>query len=66
MKITILLLITVTAVLTQEYYDASTTSYFDTLDIEVLLKNEKIMKELIDCALDKGPCNELFQKLKGT
>lgn len=61
MKSAIILLITVTVVLTQEHYDA----YYDTLDIAAMLSDGKVFKELLGCFMDKGPCNETHQRMKG-
>lgn len=62
MKSAVILLITVAAVATEEYYD----SKYETIKIdEILSPKQDELKAQIACYLDKGPCSPLVQELKG-
>nr|AGZ04934.1 chemosensory protein 6 [Laodelphax striatellus] len=40
------------------------TTRFDSIDVEVILKNERIFKRYMDCLLDKGRCTPEARELK--
>ncbi|KAF7283887.1 ejaculatory bulb-specific protein 3-like [Rhynchophorus ferrugineus] len=40
------------------------TTRFDTLDIDNILTNERILKNYIKCILDEGPCTEEGRQLR--
>lgn len=37
---------------------------YDYLDIDKILTNERILKRLIDCIMDRGPCTREGKELK--
>lgn len=49
------------AVLTQQLY----TSQFDNTDVDAILKNDRLVKQYVDCLVDKKPCTKQGQMLKG-
>uniref|UniRef100_A0A1B6LJK7 Chemosensory protein 2 n=1 Tax=Graphocephala atropunctata TaxID=36148 RepID=A0A1B6LJK7_9HEMI len=40
------------------------TTRFDNVDVEAVLRNERILRRYVDCALDKGPCTAEGRELK--
>nr|ACJ64051.1 putative chemosensory protein CSP4 [Nilaparvata lugens]ASL05047.1 chemosensory protein 4 [Nilaparvata lugens] len=40
------------------------TTRFDSIDVEVILKNERIFRRYMDCLLDKGRCTPEARELK--
>nr|AGZ04917.1 chemosensory protein 7 [Sogatella furcifera] len=48
----------------QKSKDTRYTTRFDSIDVEVILKNERIFKRYMDCLLDKGRCTPEARELK--
>nr|AWC68031.1 chemosensory protein 12 [Matsumurasca onukii] len=44
--------------------DDKYTTKFDGIDVEAVLKNERILRRYVDCVLDKGPCTAEGRELK--
>ncbi|CAH1393650.1 unnamed protein product [Nezara viridula] len=42
----------------------SYTTRWDTIDIDQILKNDRILKKYIDCLMDRGKCSPDAQELK--
>ncbi|XP_054277285.1 ejaculatory bulb-specific protein 3-like [Macrosteles quadrilineatus] len=42
----------------------SYTTRFDGIDVEAVLRNERILRRYVDCALDRGPCTAEGKELK--
>ena len=39
---------------------------YDNIDIDSILKNDRLLESHVNCLLDKGPCTKEGQDFKGT
>lgn len=44
--------------------DEKYTTKYDNIDLEELVKNERLLKSYVDCLMDKGSCSPDGQELK--
>lgn len=60
MHIALLFIFTLVAgVLSEEY-----TSKYDNIDLDAIIKNDRLLKSYIDCLLDRGKCTNEAAELK--
>ncbi|XP_011259996.1 ejaculatory bulb-specific protein 3 [Camponotus floridanus] len=60
MKVLALLLIAVACALADDTY----TTKFDNIDIDAILKSDRLLKNYVNCLLDKGNCTPDGKELK--
>nr|AUF72992.1 chemosensory protein [Anoplophora chinensis] len=60
MHLTLIFVFTLVAgALSEEY-----TSKYDNIDLDAIMKNERLLKNYIDCLLDRGKCSNDANELK--
>lgn len=48
------------------YAEDKYTTKFDNIDLDQILQSERLIKNYVDCVLDKGACTPDGKELKGT
>lgn len=64
MKLCFLLLLCAYLILGTESTDDKYTTKYDNVDIDQVLGNERLLKNYVDCLLDKGSCTPDAMELK--
>lgn len=61
MQVVVLLLLVVACVLAEDKY----TTKYDNVDLDSILTSDRLLKNYVNCLLDKGSCTPDGKELKG-
>lgn len=59
--LTVFIIVIVSGIDCDETYDGK----YDNVDIDEILKSERLLTNYVNCLLDEGPCTENGRELKG-
>ena len=59
--LTVMIIVIVSGIDCDETYDGK----YDNVDIDEILKSERLLTNYVNCLMDEGPCTEDGRELKG-